>query len=483
MDHIPAELELFMPLRDNARTKPAHVLPFLLVPFLTLIGSSTAPTFAQSCVAPPSGIIAWWPFDETSGTIAADIAGTKPAAYFGTPASAPGMVGGSLRFNGTTHFVAAGDSDLWAFGTGNFTIEFWANFDAPGSGDIVHAGDIFIGNDNGPGNINKWFFALGGGVLHFTVWNTQSPPPNIYLVRAPFSPVVGQWYHLAVTKTGQLFTIYVNGVPIGSELSPAPISNPSAPLTIGQAETLGFMNGRLDEMTVYNRSLAPAELQGIFQAGSAGKCKVLPASTRVSPATGGDTGSVSVSIAGTGLAPGVAVKLVRAGNPDIPGANLQISNDGKSLGATFDLTGKASGAWDLVITNLNSPPTTLPQAFTIEPGKKADVWVDIVGRGAIRVGQATQFNVLYGNRGNVNATGAFLWISGIPPTATVKPNFIFVPFPRATPRPAPVNTGSEILVPLLINTIPPGFTGVLNLEITVPFNTGSFHLKTLVMKP
>ena len=54
----------------------------------------------------------------------------------------PGNVGGALRFNGSNQYVGAPDSDIWAFGTGNFTVELWANFDAPGSGDIVHAGDI-----------------------------------------------------------------------------------------------------------------------------------------------------------------------------------------------------------------------------------------------------------------------------------------------------------------------------------------------------
>ena len=40
----------------------------------------------QTCVPPPQGIIAWWPFDETTGTIANDIAGEHPGAWFDGPA-------------------------------------------------------------------------------------------------------------------------------------------------------------------------------------------------------------------------------------------------------------------------------------------------------------------------------------------------------------------------------------------------------------
>ncbi|MEK7996868.1 MAG: hypothetical protein AAB403_23950 [Planctomycetota bacterium] len=144
--------------------------------FLLSVFTQGSDALAQSCVQPAPGIIAWWPLDETSGTTVKDIVGNHPGVHVNAPAFATGKVGGALRFNGIDNYVGVGDSDDWAFGTRDFTVELWANFDAPGSGDIVHAGDIFIGSDDGPGSQNKWFFALGGGVLHFTVYNTASPP-------------------------------------------------------------------------------------------------------------------------------------------------------------------------------------------------------------------------------------------------------------------------------------------------------------------
>jgi hypothetical protein len=40
-----------------------------------------SPASAQAaCVPAPQGIIAWWPFDEMSGTVANDIVGTNPGA-------------------------------------------------------------------------------------------------------------------------------------------------------------------------------------------------------------------------------------------------------------------------------------------------------------------------------------------------------------------------------------------------------------------
>jgi formylglycine-generating enzyme required for sulfatase activity/predicted Ser/Thr protein kinase len=227
----------------------------------------------STCVAPPSGIIAWWRLDEPSGALATDSIGTETATYSGTPppVQTQGLVGGGLKFNGSNYLSAPSPS--WHFGNNDFTIELWANFAVVPGGSLVRAGAVFVGNDDGPGAQDKWFFAVGGGLLNFTVYNKMSPPPNGCLARAPFSPVVGKWYHLAVTKSGTTFTTYVNGVAVGSEMSRSPIARPSAPLTIGQAEGLGFMNGTLDEVAIYDRALSAAELLAITNAAGAGKCK------------------------------------------------------------------------------------------------------------------------------------------------------------------------------------------------------------------
>ena len=59
----------------------------------------------------------------------------------------------------------------------------------------------------------------------------------------------------------------MNGAAAGSETDTRSIPNASASLSIGQAEGLGFFDGRLDEMTVYSRALTAAELQAIADAG------------------------------------------------------------------------------------------------------------------------------------------------------------------------------------------------------------------------
>jgi hypothetical protein len=101
--------------------------------------------------------------------VAEDKIGNRSGAYANSPVAAAGKVRGALRFNGT-NYVAAQDSDVWAFGARDFTVELWANFASPGGGSVGHPSHILLGNDEGPFSRNKWFFALGGGYLLFIQW-------------------------------------------------------------------------------------------------------------------------------------------------------------------------------------------------------------------------------------------------------------------------------------------------------------------------
>jgi hypothetical protein len=429
------------------------------------------------CVQPPPGSIAWWSLDETSGTIAADRVGNHPGAHANGPVPTAGKVRGALRFDGS-NYVAVADSDQWAFGSNDFTIDLWANWDVPGSGSIGEPGDIFIGNDEGPGSRNKWFFALGGGVLDFTVYNVNSPPSNFFLVRAPFSPIVGQWYHLAVTKRGTLFTIFVNGIAVGSEISTSPIANANAPLTIGQAENIGFMNGRLDEVSISNRALTQEELKAIYDAGSAGKCINLS----IRPDRGGDTGSVTVHINGTGFAQGAGLTLASGGFPDIAASNVQVGTNGTTIDAVFDLSGKPQGARNVVVTNPAGASFTLTNGFTIESGRAPEVWVDIIGFPVFRPGTRQSVQVLYGTTGNVDVPDAMLWISGFSPSAAltvdgqVPSGSAPLPFATLSARiPLTYDIVDQGVLAMRLGQVKAGAVGTMDLSLT----TATFAPQTL----
>ena len=162
-------------------------------------------------------------------------------------------------------YVQVPHSDAWAFGKKDFTIELWANFNSVPVHDIGHPqGGVFISNDEGPYNANKWLFALGGGVLNFHINDPKHGP--VFLVKAPFRPELQEWYHFAITRRQNVFTIYVNGKAMGSERSSREIPDSNAPLNIGEAEGYYF-DGSLEGIGLYQRALSAAEIRNIFDAG------------------------------------------------------------------------------------------------------------------------------------------------------------------------------------------------------------------------
>lgn len=306
---------------------------------------------APPCAAPPSGLISWWPGEGTAN----DTVSTKNGTLQGGATFASGEVGLAFAFGTSGSYVHVPDSDLWAFGTSSFAIELWANFNAiPGSPYSEPRGGTLVANDEGPYNVKKWWFALGGGLLTFHI---NSPGlGSVFLVRAPFTPVTNQWYHLAVVRSGSVFTMFRDGVAIGSETNSMAIPNPSAPLTIGRAEDFYF-NGRLDEVSVYNRALSAGEVAAIYSARSSGKCGLMPAlQTPPSNQTVECSSNANFSVTATGLPP-LAYQWF-FGTSALPGATntqLTLTNVGFAQ----------AGAYSVLITNIFGSVTSGPALLTV----------------------------------------------------------------------------------------------------------------------
>jgi len=199
--------------------------------------------------------------------------------------------------------------------------------------------------------------------------------------------------------------------------------------------------------------------------------------TRILPSSGGNAGTVSTLVSGNGFVKGVVVKLTRAGEPDIVANPLQADVGGSAIAATFDLTGRPSGLWDVVVVNPDSTSQTLPAGFTIEAGGAPDLWVDVIG--LLRRHEPSTFTIFYGNRGNVDALG-------VPLSLSLPNGYQWARFFDVTPPPASgelrpdwslVSEGvglpgqlDFLQIPLFLPLVPSGFSGVLRLSLVLPLN-------------
>ena len=226
----------------------------------TIFSAGGAGKCAQECVAPPAGLVSWW----TGNGNANDAVGGNNGTLVGGVTFAQGEVGQAFDFDGSSGYVSVPNNPQWDFGSNPFTIEFWANFNSvPGSA------QSFIACDNGPFAQNKWIFFYGYGVSGLTF---EYGPSDGRIGNFPFTPNPGQWYHIALTRSGTAFTFYVNGSPIGTDTETVVLPSMTAPLTIGNAEGQFYFNGDLDEVSIYSTALSAGQIAAIYNAGSAGKC-------------------------------------------------------------------------------------------------------------------------------------------------------------------------------------------------------------------
>src|SRR5262249_28823673 len=84
--------------------------------------------------------------------------------------------------------------------------------------------------------------------------------------------------------------------------------------------------------------------------------------------------------------------------------------DASLLYATFDLTGKAAGFYDVVATD-GAETASLTAALNVQPAEVPHVSVDVVVPQSIRVGRTGVAVVEYENTGNVDAVAPLLTLT------------------------------------------------------------------------
>ncbi|MGB6744794.1 MAG: Ig-like domain-containing protein [Terracidiphilus sp.] len=239
-------------------------------------------TPANACLAPPSGLVSWWPGNDNPNDIIGGNNGTlKNGAGYGL-----GEVDDAFSLNGSNEYVLIGQPvptnlqiqsaitlSAWIYApalpvnNGGGSYGFIAGSQSDGN---FGGATIFLdGGTNEdvtgtpPGHID---FQIGdGSAWHDTETMTQIP--------------LNQWVLVTATRTANnAGQIYFNGVlqPTGTPNAQwtGTISYPSSDwFAIGQEvnENRAF-NGLIDEVQIYNAALTAGQVQAIYNAGNAGLC-------------------------------------------------------------------------------------------------------------------------------------------------------------------------------------------------------------------
>jgi len=233
--------------------------------------------------------------------------------------------------------------------------------------------------------------------------------------------------------------------------------------------------------------VTPNALQPIFANGDMGPdgndifYTVLGTGTigTIGPVVGGNSGDTTITVSGAGFGSGATCSLV-SGTTTIASANAVVNSAGTEIGCTFALNGAATGSYNVVVSNSNGTSFTDQNAFTVESGTGPQIWLDVVGRSAVRFNTPTTFTVAYGNSGDTDAIGVPVFIS-VPSGATVQLSSGLASLPKLSDfdpntLPSSYQLNGATVIPIMIPRVAAGGSGSIQVQLTVPSSSSTFEI-------
>jgi hypothetical protein len=158
-------------------------------------------------------------------------------------ATSPKFGTGSMGLTAaTSDFLELADSEDWAFGSGDFTIEGWAYpYSQTASGTVIAQWGA---------SQNSLFFGVGSG---YGVYRSTSGGDSQLILPLNSWPAANQWIHWAICRGGTSMRLFINGVQQGStfNISTGSFHNSTNPLRIGyDSHGNPLFNGKLDDIRI-----------------------------------------------------------------------------------------------------------------------------------------------------------------------------------------------------------------------------------------
>jgi hypothetical protein len=197
-----------------------------------------------------------------SGTAWTDLSGRGNTGTLQNSPTYSSANGGSLAFNGTSNYIDLGNpSSLNILGT--VTVNAWVNANVINSGVNVWYTIFEKGYD---GSFDQLYFRFTEGQLQIGSYR-QSDLTNFSTTYTGLT--VNTWYNLVGQYNGTSWIIYVNGAQVASTTTTGILAS-TAPCGIGAAYIstgyARFFNGKISQVSVYNRALSATEISQNFNA-------------------------------------------------------------------------------------------------------------------------------------------------------------------------------------------------------------------------
>ncbi len=179
--------------------------------------------------------------DSTSG----NHDGTKGAAGAPTVTTSGKIADAQDFVAAANELITMPDSDDWYF-DGDFTIEFWVDWDSIASDVSV------MGSNEGGGNIAKWTIILGYPTNDKLGFVFNQPVVGEKPVTFAWIPTINTFYRVTIKRVSNSWYMFIGSTQTGGTQTEAQaIANPAAVLSIGtDGESYQWFDGLLDEIRI-----------------------------------------------------------------------------------------------------------------------------------------------------------------------------------------------------------------------------------------
>ena len=201
-------------------------------------------------------LIGYWKFDEAGGDIAKDSSGKDHHGIIKGAVRTAGRKDGALVFDGSSH-VEIGDHTDFRI-TGYITVSAWITKTQPSRAGV----SMGIVSKSEPGFWDYDLFMSTSKLEHPAFYSNSFHSPGCDIEVISSEPLIlNHWQHIAVTRTGSVGRIYLNGKLTGTAHLPALFPTSGRSLMIGHdCDVSGFI-GLIDEVRIYSKALTSEEVK------------------------------------------------------------------------------------------------------------------------------------------------------------------------------------------------------------------------------
>ena len=158
-----------------------------------------------------------------------------------------------LKFDGSTNSIRYTNVSSLYFGSNNFTVTFWIKANS-----IIAANNIIFSSQESIGDYSPLLINWGSG---FEAMGSSGASWDLDLT-STVTPVVDTWYYVTITRSGNTFTMHINGISNSSVTYSNSLMTANNYFYIGSNLPVNrYLSGNLKDFMIFTRALSLPEIK------------------------------------------------------------------------------------------------------------------------------------------------------------------------------------------------------------------------------